>query len=272
MGGMNIQHPVNAEFGMRNSERKHRTSNVERRTLKVSALPRGNIQHPTSNIQHPIGEHRTSNIERRTLKGMAMAVGVMVLLVVTGCKPPGPRALLDGQNLVEHGRYAEAVERLKTATSLLGTNANAWNYLGLAYHQSGQANDAAEAYKKALAYDQNLVEVHYNLGCLWLEQNRPDLAKAELTAYTLHREKSAEGFTKLGEAQLELHDLTGAEKSLNQARLIDGQDPVALNDMGVVYVQRNHVTEAGQFFNAALRYKPDYAPAILNMQFFTRRI
>jgi tetratricopeptide (TPR) repeat protein len=195
----------------------------------------------------------------------SLAFVFVACVFVTGCKPPGPRALLEGQNLVERGHYAEAIERLKTATTLLGTNANAWNYLGLAYHQSGQANDAAEAYKKALAYDQNLVEVHYNLGCLWLEENRPDLAKAELTAYTLHRDKSAEGFAKLGEAQLELHDLTGAEKSLNQARLIDGQDPEALNDMGVVYAQRNRVTEAGQFFNAALRARPDYAPAILNM-------
>jgi tetratricopeptide (TPR) repeat protein len=196
---------------------------------------------------------------------LGMAGIVILFLMATGCKPPGPRALLDGQNLVEHGRYAEAIERLKTATTLLSTNADAWNYLGLAYHQSGQANEAAEAYKKALAYDQNLVEVHYNLGCLWLEQNRPDLAKAELTAYTLHRDKSAEGFTKLGEAQLDLHDVAGAEKSLNQARLIDGQDPAALNDMGVAELERNRVTEAGQFFNAALRAKPDYAPAILNM-------
>ena len=189
----------------------------------------------------------------------------MICLIATGCRPPGPRALLDGQKLVEHGRYAEAIARLKTATTLLSTNGEAWNYLGLAYHKAGQPAEAAEAYKKALAYDQNLVEAHYNLGCLMLEQNRPELAKSELTAYTLHREKSAEGFVKLGEAQLELHDLAGAEKSLNQARLLDGQDPVALNDMGVVQLQRNHVTEAAQFFNAALRIKADYAPAILNM-------
>jgi len=197
--------------------------------------------------------------------GCALPILFLVLLIATGCRPPGPRALLDGQMLVEHGRYAEAIVRLKTATTLLSTNGDAWNYLGLAYHKSGQATEAAEAYKKALAYDQNLVEAHYNLGCLWLEQNRPDLAKSELTAYTLHREKSADGFVKLGEAQLELHDLSGAEKSLNQARLLDGQDPVALNDMGVVQLQRNRVTEAAQFFNAALRIKADYAPAILNM-------
>jgi len=229
-----------------------------------------NIQHPTADIQHPMGEaeRRTLNAERRTLNGLGWCAWLAVLgacLVATGCKPPGPRALLDGQSLVEHGRYAEAIVRLKTATTLLSSNAEAWNYLGIAYHHSGQASDAAEAYKKALAYDQNLVEAHYNLGCLWLEQNRPDLAKSELTAYTLHNERSVNGFTKLGEAQFELHDLVGAEKSLNQARLIDGQDPAALSDLGVVYLQRNRVTEAAQFFNAALRSKADYAPAILNM-------
>jgi tetratricopeptide (TPR) repeat protein len=207
-------------------------------------------------------------VEHRTLNGFAWTMVFLVGLIVTGCRPPGPRALSDGQNLVEHGRYAEAIARLKTATTLLSTNAHvadAWNYLGLAYHQSGQPTEAAEAYKKALALDQNLVEAHYNLGCLWLEQNHPDLAKSELTAYTLHRDKSAEGFSRLGEAQLELRDLAGAEKSLNQARLIDARDPVPLNDMGVVQLQRNRVTEAAQFFNQALREKPDYAPAILNL-------
>src|SRR6185437_14682691 len=103
---------------------------------------RGNIQRPTSNNQHPMNAERgmrnaeregvgTSNIERRTLEGVATAVCLLLCVIATGCKPPGPRALLDGQNLVERGRYAEAIELLKTATSLLGTNANAWNYLGL---------------------------------------------------------------------------------------------------------------------------------------------
>lgn len=226
-----------------------------------------NIQHRTSNTQPPMGaaKQRTTNDERQTPRVFAWLTMFLAVVVVTGCRPPGPKALLDGQALVEQGRYTDAIGRLKTATSLLSSNANAWNYLGIAYHQSGQLNEAAEAYKKALAFDQNLVETHYNLGCLFLQQNRPDLAKSELTAYTLHRDKSVEGFTKLGEAQLELRDLSGAEKSLNQARLIDAQDPVTLNDMGVVYLQRNRVTEAAQFFNAALRLKPDYAPAILNL-------
>ncbi len=191
---------------------------------------------------------------------------VLLAVALTGCKPPGPRALLAGKELIEHGQYAEAVERLKSATSLMSTNAQAWNYLGLAYHQSGDANDAADAYRKALALDQNLVEVHYNLGCLWLEQNRADLAKAELTAYTLHRGDNApEGWIKLGEAQLALRDFAGAEKSLNQARQFDGQNPEALNDLGVIQMQHNKPSEAAGYFNSALKAKPDYAPAILNL-------
>lgn len=187
-------------------------------------------------------------------------------LVFSGCKPPGPKALWAGKDLLERGQYTEAIDKLKTATSLLSTNALAWNYLGLAYHHAGQPNDAAEAYRKALALDQNLVEVHYDLGCLWLEQNQPSLARDQFTAYTLHRgDKSPEGWIKLGEAQMRLHDLTDAEKSLNQARQSDPNNPEALNDLGVIQVQHNHAPEAAQFFNGALRSKSDYAPAILNL-------
>jgi tetratricopeptide (TPR) repeat protein len=212
---------------------------------------------------------RAGDVERRAGRNpfslfdflccLALAAGL------TGCRPPGPRALLDGQRLIERGQFTEAIDRLKTATALLSTNAQAWNYLGLAYHEAGQPNDAADAYKKALALDQNLVEVHYNLGCLWLEQNRPDLAKADLTAYTLRCDKSPDGWIKLGEAQLALRDLAGAERSLNEARQFDAQNPEALNDLGVVQMQRNRATEAAQYFAGALKTKPDYGPAILNL-------
>ncbi len=188
------------------------------------------------------------------------------IITLTGCRPPGPSALMDGKDLLEHGEYTQAIEKLKTATSILSTNAQAWNYLGVAYHEAGQAPEAADAYKRALALDQNLVEAHYNFGCLLLEENHPDLAKGELTAFTLRRgDKSPEGWAKLGEAQARLHDFTGAENSFNRARQLNENYPEALNGLGVVQMQRNHATEAAQFFNAAVRAKPDYGPAILNL-------
>src|SRR6185369_17673555 len=73
-----------------------------------------------------------------------------LVLIFSGCMPPGPRSLLKGKRLLEQGRYPEAVEQLQTATSILTTNAQAWNYLGLAYHHAGQPTNAVPAYQKAL--------------------------------------------------------------------------------------------------------------------------
>ncbi|MEI9963083.1 MAG: tetratricopeptide repeat protein [Limisphaerales bacterium] len=106
---------------------------------------------------------------------------------LSGCTPPGPRALLKGKKLVDHGNYPAAVEQLKTATSLLPNNAQAWNYYGVALQGAGQPTDAVIAYQRALTLNRDLMEAHYNLGLLWLEQNKPDAAKAEFTAYTLRR-------------------------------------------------------------------------------------
>jgi len=69
------------------------------------------------------------------------------------CGPPGPRALLAGKKDLDRGKYQAAIEELKQATQLMKTNANAWNYLGLAYHHTGQAREAIAAYQQALKED-----------------------------------------------------------------------------------------------------------------------
>src|SRR5258708_6597202 len=144
-----------------------------------------------------------------------------------GCAPPGPRALLEGKRLLDEGQYAPAIEKLKLATSLLATNAQAWNYLGLAYHEAGQPANAVEAYQKALRWDHDLVIAHYNLGCLLLEQNKAESAPTELTASGLHHGHSLDGWLKLGDAQLRLREVGAAEKSFNEALRLNAQSPEA---------------------------------------------
>jgi tetratricopeptide (TPR) repeat protein len=186
-------------------------------------------------------------------------------IIFSGCMPKGPRALLEGKELIDHGRYAEAVEKLQTATALIGTNAVAWNYLGLAYHQTQQGAQAEQAYLKALALDRNLVEVHYNLGCLRLEQNQLEPAKTAFIAYTALRGNSTEGWVKLATTQLRLRELAGAEKSFGEALRLNPQNPEALNGVGLIQLQRKNAREAAQLFGEALKAQPGYAPALLNL-------
>ena len=194
---------------------------------------------------------------------------------LAGCTPPGARALREGKEMIDRGRYAEAVEKLKLATSLLSTNAQAWNYLGLACQYAGQATNAIQAYQKALGLNHDLAEVHYNLGCLWLEQNRLEQSRSELITYTSLRKNSAEGWLKLGAAQLrsaraESHsskpaalparspELAAAETSYQEALRISPQNPEAVNGLGLVQLYRSRPREAAQLFGNALKLQPDY--------------
>src|ERR1017187_7953270 len=186
-------------------------------------------------------------------------------LFIAGCPPSGPRALLKGKKLLERGDYTAAVAQFKTATSLLATNAQAWNYLGVACQYAGQPTNAVTAYKRALDFDRDLMEAHYNRGCLWLEQNKPDTAENEFTAYTLRRPKAPEGWLKLGLAQLQSHDLASAEKSFSTALYLSPNNAEALNGLGLARVESGHPREAAQFFAGAAKEQPDYAPAWLNL-------
>jgi tetratricopeptide (TPR) repeat protein len=202
-------------------------------------------------------------IKNRVTKGSALLLAVAAGLV--GCAPPGPSALLQGARLIDERKYSEALVQLRRATSLMPTNAAAWNYLGLACQYSGQPADAEKAYSRALTLNRDLSEAHYNLGCLLLDHANYDGAKAHLTAYTLRRGGTAEALTMLGAAQLRSHELAAAEKSLTDALKLNPRSPEALNLAGVARAERGRFAEAIPFFNNALSQQPNFAPAVLNL-------
>lgn len=184
---------------------------------------------------------------------------------LAGCGPPGSHALLKGKQLLDQGDYADAADEFKSATEIMTTNAAAWNYLGVAEQHAGQMEEAANAYQRALELDRDLTEAHYNLGCLWMEENRPDDAVSEFTAYTLRRVNEPDGWLKLGLAQLRAGDILPAEKSFSTALYLNPNNATALNGLGLARMKRGRPEEAQRFFQAAVQTHPDYAPAILNL-------
>ena len=209
--------------------------------------------------------------KKRTAAFSALAPMILVVFLFTGCAPPGPRALMDGERLIHEGKYSLAIQRLEQAIRLLPRNAQAWNHLGLACHGAGQFDEAIKAYQQAVAIDRNLFVVHYNLGCLYLEQNNLPAALSALTSYTGLQANSAAGWTRLGTAQLRAHQLDAAEKSLTQALKLNPRSAEAQNGLGVVNFQRRRYQDAYRQFNAALREEAGYAPALLNLAVVTHQ-
>ena len=195
-----------------------------------------------------------------------LRIGLMgfVFLGLTGCQPPGPRALLNGERLIREGQFAQAVESLRSATEHLPNHAQSWNHLGLALHGLGKADEAVAAYQHALRLDRNLAVVHYNYGLILLENNRLPEAVFELTAFTTLTPNASDGWSKLGTALLRQKKWDEAERAFSNSHRLQPKDPETHNNLGLVLLQKRKPQTAAQWFNQALVVQPDYAPALLN--------
>jgi len=205
-------------------------------------------------------------------KNLAPAFAAIVCtLLVWGCTPAGPRAMLTGRQLLESGDAAGAVEKFKLATSLMSSNAQAWNYLGLAAHQAGQPAESLSAYQQAIKLDRDFVEARFNLGCLLLDQGKPNPARDAFTACTVLRPAYTDAWLRRARCELQLKELPAAETSLKEVLRQSSQNAEALNTLGLVQLQRNKARDAAQSFSAALKSQPDHRAALLNLAIVTHQ-
>jgi tetratricopeptide (TPR) repeat protein len=186
------------------------------------------------------------------------------MAALTSCGPPGPRALLKGEQLIHEGKYAQAIPKLEQATQQLPKNAQAWNHLGLAYHGNNQPLLAIRAYRQALVLDNKLAAARYNLGCLYLDQNELPNAIEQLTSYTYVQPNTPDGWVKLGTAQLRSSRLDLAERHFRTALDLQANNLEALNGLGLLQYQKRRYLESFRTFQSALAVNPKYPAALLN--------
>ena len=186
------------------------------------------------------------------------------LLAISGCAPPGPTALMRGKRALDEGRFPEAVQQLEKAATLLPKNALVWNYLGLAYHGHQQPEQAAKAYRTALALDHKISAIRYNLGCLYLEQNQLPPAIDEFRSYSLLQPAAVDGWVRLGSALLRARRLDEAERAYRSALELQARNLDALNGLGLIQMQRRRWQDALNHFNVAAVNDPPFPPAVLN--------
>ena len=195
---------------------------------------------------------------------MLLFIGVLCFLGFAGCMPPGPAALLKGEALLNRGEFPAAIRKLRQATELLAKDPRSWNLLALAYHRSGKAKEAEQAYRKSLALNSDFAAARYNLGCLLLENGR----FAEATTQFNHGENLAKDdpkiWAKRGTAQLGERKWEEAEESYKAALKQNSDLPEAWNGLGLIHAKRGQPQKAWDSFEKAIEKNEKYAPAFLN--------
>ncbi len=120
----------------------------------------------------------------------ALALAVPLLATPAAAMAPVPIPAAEGATadmdyvrgveLIEAKRYAEAVTLLRLVVNRNPDNADAWSRLGFAARKSGDRRNGELYYGKALALDPGHRETMEYLGEMYLESDRPDLARAML--------------------------------------------------------------------------------------------
>lgn len=189
------------------------------------------------------------------------------LLALAGCTPRGTEALRQGDEALVAGRPAAAVPLLERAVSDLPGHAVAWNQLGLAYQGAGRREEARKAYLRALEFDRNLFDVHFNLGALEFEAGRwTETERAMRTYLGIERNRTnLMAWRMLGEAQLATHQFDLAERTLTASLQLAPNDPELRNRLGLVLAQKRRWRDATAQFNHVLRLNPQAADARLNL-------
>ncbi|MBM3831284.1 MAG: tetratricopeptide repeat protein [Verrucomicrobia bacterium] len=198
---------------------------------------------------------------------------ISLLAMLAGCLPQGPRALLNGEQLIKEGKFDAAIATLTEATLQLPREAQAWNHLGLANHHAGRTSEALRAYRKALDVDLNLAPARYNLGCLFLEIKQPAAAIAEFTAFTMLQPKRLDGWLLRGRAEMLAQQFEAAERSYRAALALNPKQAEVWNTLGIVQLFRarseprranERYADAFQAFNQGVQQQANYAPALFN--------
>lgn len=159
------------------------------------------------------------------------------------------------------GVHGSARERYESLLAERGDDARLWNEHGVALHQSGNVESAADSYRKALRADPRYALAYNNLGVA-LESLGDSVAAREAL------QRAAQLDPELVRARLNLARWSLRHRdpmsALAVARELAAFHPTLADawfEMGVALIELHRVDEARQAITTAIEHRPDHAEA-----------
>jgi Flp pilus assembly protein TadD len=167
-----------------------------------------------------------------------------------------------GIALVQDGRNDEAIARLNKASGVIDWDPELWNYLGVAYWNKGDQDQALKAYERALSFDPKYAMVLANLGTVHVSlavKNRDKAAFRRAIDYFKRSiecdPRYASAYNGLGAVYRMNGDLDAAISCWGQAVEIEPGHKYALYNLGTAYLEKGDKANALTYLT---RYKDRY--------------
>jgi len=210
------------------------------------------------------------------------------------------KPLREGISLMRGRRSAEAIPLLLQATEAIPESLDGWQFLGLAYQETGRYEEALAAYQKAFELSngaphlaQPLAELSLRLqrwgdAATYLDlaiEDKPDdlrlrLFRTRALLFAGNLEQAAqsaeetaaaapenpEALYLLGAARMGRRDLDGAEAAFRKTLAVEPDYPPALSDLAVLLASQGRRQEATKLLEHLVEIQPDNRAARANLE------
>jgi tetratricopeptide (TPR) repeat protein len=161
--------------------------------------------------------------------------------------------------------YADAIKWLEKAVAYDGTNQDAWYYLGRAYYTKARLLEARQAFQKILNLDPHNARAENNLGLILETEGQP---AAALEAYRKaiawqeqNPQRSEQPYVNLGNLLMEQGQSKEAIEPLEKAVALAPNNAFCHMTLGVYYRKAGQMKPAQRELERATQLEPDNAVA-----------
>lgn len=172
----------------------------------------------------------------------------------------------------QRGDLASAAGLLDGYLRQGGGRADAWTLDGVVLRRLGRLEEAAKAYRTAIAMDPEFADAHYNLANLLRDQGQPREAAHHYRVAIGRQPKRLDALIALSDVLNQLQEYEQAIHTCNYAAGIDASRPEIFNNLGNALDGGGQPDLALKAYRKAQEVDPSFAPAHYNQGLLLDRL